>query len=109
MENTKIIFSKYTAHFSNSSNESHKTAMKEFWKRYNESKEKYINEFREWNNYYYVVDNGVGEIIDRSQTLINDLHEKLAIKRKRINNITATSSEKVFEIVKRRSSFQDFL
>ena len=65
MENTKIVFSEYSAHVSNSGNENHKAAMKEFWKSCNKFKEKYINELREWNNYYYVVDNGVGEIVDR--------------------------------------------
>ena len=75
---TEIVFREYTAHVSNSGNENHKPAMKELQKRCNEFKEKYINEFREQNKYYYVDDNGVGEIVDKSQTLINDLLEKLA-------------------------------
>ena len=49
------------------------------------------------------------EIVYEAQTFINDLLEKLAEKGKRMNNITATLLGKVFEIVKRISSFQDFI
>ena len=109
LSNAETVFKEYTAYVHNSGSDKHKAAMKEFWKRYDEFKERYINEFQEWNQYYYVIDNGIGEIVIKSQNLINDLLEKLAKKRKRINNITARLLEKVFEIVKRRSSFQDFI
>ena len=109
LSNAETVFKEYTAYVHNSGSDKHKAAMTEFWKRYDEFKERYINEFQEWNQYYYVIDNGIGEIVIKSQNLINDLLEKLAKKRKRINNITARLLEKVFEIVKRRSSFQDFI
>ena len=73
LSNAETVFKEYTAYVHNSGNEKHKAAMKEFWKRYDEFKERYINEFQEWNQYYYVIDNGIGEIVIKSQNLINDL------------------------------------
>ena len=109
----ETVFAAFRKQVTESKDEYLNAAMQDFWSKKKECTDMFLNEYADWNRYYddeaRSFKCGINDILDNFFQLLNDLKQRLIIQGRGITEVHSRVLKKIFELVKKRKSFQIFL